>query len=86
MRASLTLAFTCLTLTGCVGMGAAECSSANWYDLGFRDGLYGMQRMDIVYEEQCGKHGSKPDAAAYAKGWQEGKWEYDSRKRMGGSD
>ena len=80
------MALVTLTLTGCVSMGAAECGSANWYDLGFRDGLYGLQRMDIVYDEQCGKHGSKPDAAAYAKGWQEGKWEYDSRKRMGGSD
>ena len=86
MKLPLTLAFTCLTLAGCVSMGAAECSGANWYDLGFRDGLYGMQRMDIVYDDQCGKHGSKPDTAAYAKGWQEGKWEYDSRKRMGGAD
>jgi hypothetical protein len=86
VRPSLILAFTCLTLTGCAGMSAAECSGANWYDLGFRDGLYGMQRMDIVYDDQCGKHSAKLDNAAYAKGWQEGKWEYDSRKRQGGAD
>jgi hypothetical protein len=82
----LLLAFACATLTGCVSMDAAECNSANWYDLGFRDAMYGMQRMDAVYDDQCGKHGAKADGAAYAKGWQEGKWEYDSRKKYGGAD
>ena len=80
------IAFTCLTLAGCVTMDASECRGANWYDLGYRDGLFGLQRMDIVYEEQCGKHGVKPDAAAYGKGWQEGLWEYDKRKIHGGTD
>jgi len=86
MRLPLILAFTCLTLTGCVSMDATECRAANWYDLGFRDGLYGLQRMDFVYDEQCGKHGAKPDAAAYAKGWQEGVWELDSRRKHGGME
>jgi len=86
MRLPLALAFIGLTLGGCVGMDAAQCRGANWYELGFRDGLYGMQRMDIVYDEQCGKHGAKPDTAAYAKGWQEGLWEYDARKIHGGTD
>jgi|RhiMethySRZTD1v2_1073278.scaffolds.fasta_scaffold5022903_1 hypothetical protein len=85
MKIALT-AFTCLTLAGCVTMDASECRGADWYQLGFRDGLYGLQRMDTVYEEQCGKHGAKPDTAAYAKGWQEGVWEYDKRKIHGGSD
>jgi hypothetical protein len=80
------LAFACLTLGGCVTMDASECRSANWYDIGFRDGLYGMQRTDFVYTEQCGKHGVQPDAAAYTKGWQEGVWEYDKRKIHGGTD
>jgi len=80
------IAFTCLTLAGCAGMDATECRSANWHEVGFRDGLYGMQRMDFVYTEQCGKHGAQPDAAAYAKGWQEGVWEYDKRKIHGGTD
>ena len=80
------IAFACLTLGGCVTMDAGECRGANWYDLGFRDGLGGLQRMDFVYVEQCGKHGAQPDVAAYAKGWQEGVWEYDRRKIHGGSD
>lgn len=84
MRLSLVLAFACLALAGCVSMDAGECGAANWYDLGFRDGLAGLQRMDNVYADQCGKAGAKLDVAAYAKGWQEGKWENDSRRPRGG--
>jgi len=80
------VAFTCLTLTGCVTMDASECRSANWYDIGFRDGLFGMQRMDVAYEAQCGKHGATADLVAYAKGWQEGLWEFDARKAHGGEE
>jgi len=83
---NLLLAFTCLTLGACATMDAAECRSANWYDLGFRDGLHGIQRMDFVYAEQCGKHGAQPDAAAYGRGWQEGVWELDSRRNSGSPD
>jgi hypothetical protein len=82
----LILAVTCLSLAGCVSMDAAECRDADWYRLGFRDGIYGMQRMDLVYDEQCTKHGARLDAAAYAKGWQEGVWELDSRRKHAGAD
>ena len=84
MRLSLVLAFACLALAGCVSMDANECRGADWYQVGFRDGLSGIQRMDNVYDDQCGKHGAKPDVTAYAKGWQEGKWENDSRRPRGG--
>ena len=79
MKRLLAIAITCLTLGGCVSMDANECRAANWYDLGFRDGLYGLQRMDFAYTDQCGKHGVQPDAAAYRKGWQEGLWEHNKR-------
>ena len=80
------LAFTCLTLGACTTMDAAECRSASWYDVGFRDGLFGMQRTDIVYGSQCAAHGVTVDQAAYGKGWQEGNWEFHSRKAVGGSE
>jgi hypothetical protein len=67
-------------------MDATECRGANWHDLGHRDGLNGMQRMDFVYADQCGKHGAQPDVVAYAKGWQEGLWEHDQRLIQGGND
>ncbi|HXU42393.1 MAG TPA: DUF2799 domain-containing protein [Burkholderiales bacterium] len=86
MRSLLAIAFVSLATAACASMDATECRGANWYEIGFRDGLFGMQRMDFVYTEQCGKHGVKLDAAAYAKGWQEGVWEYDKRKIHGGTD
>ena len=82
----LLFAFTCLTLGGCAGMDAGECRGANWYDVGFRDGLFGMQRMDLAYDAQCSRHGTKPDLLAYAKGWQEGLWESEQRRAHGGEE
>lgn len=67
-------------------MDAEQCRTANWYDIGFRDGLFGMQRMDTAYGEQCGKHGAKLDIAAYGKGWQEGLWESEARRAHGGEE
>ena len=55
-------------------MSADECRSANWYDLGFRDALYGIQPQDLVYAEHCAV-----DAARYAQGWREGRYEFDRR-------
>ena len=86
MRLALVFAVASLTSAGCVSMDAESCRTANWYDLGFRDGLAGMQRMDVAYSEQCNKQGAKPDVLAYAKGWQEGVWEFDARKAHGGEE
>lgn len=86
MKTLLAPAFACLTLSGCVAMDAAQCRDANWYEIGFRDGLFGMQRMDTAYEQECGRHGAKTDPAAYAKGWQEGLWEFDARKAHSGEE
>ena len=80
MRIPFVLAVTCLTLAGCVSMDASECRSANWFDLGYRDGLAGLQwTTDAIYENQCGKFGVALDAGEYRKGWQDGKWEYEKR-------
>ena len=73
------------TLQACAGPDAAACRQANWYDLGFRDAIYGMQRQEDVYALQCEPHGIKVDAARYAQGWREGTWEAESRK-SGSSD
>jgi hypothetical protein len=83
MRTLFVLAFASLTLAGCAGMGATECRNANWHDIGFRDGIFGVQRLDNVYATQCG---AEPDRVAYAKGWQEGVWESDQRRAHGGHD
>lgn len=67
-------------LGGCAGLDDTGCRNANWYDLGFRDAIFGMQRQDDVYASQCEPRGTKVDVARYAQGWKEGKWEADSRR------
>ena len=66
-------------LTACAGMDAAECRGANWYELGFRDAIFSLQPQDSLYGPQCSQHGVQLDAANYAKGWQEGKYEFERR-------
>ena len=69
-----------LFLFGCAGLDDAACRQADWYDLGFRDAIFAMQRQDDVYASQCEPRGVKVDVARYAQGWKEGKWEADSRR------
>ena len=69
-----------LFLSGCATFDAGDCRHANWYDLGFRDAIYGLQPQDFVYAAQCEPHGVKLDVALYAQGWREGKWEADDRR------
>ena len=69
-----------LLLAGCAGMDEVECRRANWYDLGFRDAIFGIQRQDDLYTLQCEPHGVKVDVARYLDGWVEGKYEADRRK------
>ena len=77
---------TVLTLAGCAGMDAAECRAANWYDLGFRDGLFGIQPQHDLYQPQCARHGAQIERAKYSEGWRHGNWEFQARKAQGGSD
>ena len=64
-----------LVLCGCAGLDDAGCRNADWYDLGFRDAIFGIQPQDPLYARQC----EKIDSARYLQGWREGKWEADAR-------
>ena len=87
MKLRFLLAFTGLTLAGCAGMSSSECSSADWYQVGLRDGLFGLQRRDEAYATQCSQQAAKaPDRVLYAKGWQEGWWELEARRAHGGEE
>ena len=66
-------------LCGCAGLDAEACRSLNWYDIGFRDALYGMQPQDLAYADQCAPHNAAVDGARYAQGWREGRYEFDRR-------
>ena len=67
--------FAVLLLGGCASFGQVDCRGADWYDLGFRDALFGIQPQDTIYARQC----EKIDNARYLQGWREGKWEADAR-------
>lgn len=68
-----------LLLAGCASLDAQGCRDADWYRLGFRDAMYGLQRQDFTYESQCAPHAVGVDRARYAQGWREGKYEFDRR-------
>lgn len=80
------VAFACLTLAGCAGMDATECRSSNWYDVGYRDGLFGLQPQDQLYSAQCTRHGAAFDAAKYADGWWQGDYTLQGRRSHSGAD
>jgi uncharacterized protein YceK len=71
-------------LTGCASINPAECRSA--YDIGFRDAIFGLQKQDNVYALLCEQQGAQLDLAGYARGWQEGYYEFERRKIHGGTD
>ena len=78
LRTSAWLAL--LALGGCAGeMTSVECSSANWYDVGYRDARYKMQSRADQYADQCGRHGVNVDAARYEQGLREGRYDFHDR-------
>ena len=66
-------------LAGCAGLTDTDCRNASWYDLGFRDAIFAMQRQELTYAEACARHGIKIDSARYTQGWIEGRYEADQR-------
>jgi hypothetical protein len=73
------IAVLALALCGCAGLSEAECRSADWYALGFRDAIYELRPQDLVYGDSCSRYGAKIDAARYAQGWTDGRYEAEYR-------
>jgi hypothetical protein len=76
------IALPVFLIAACAGMGADECRSANWYELGFRDAIFGIRPQDATYATQC----ERVDLAQYSQGWREGNWEFERRKASSGAD
>jgi len=62
-----------------MSMSEADCRGANWFQLGERDGLYGLRPQVDQYAHQCGASKVQVAEKDYLAGWQQGKWEYDRR-------
>jgi hypothetical protein len=62
-----------IVLAGCATMQEDECRTADWRDVGLRDGLAGRPSSTLAsYHEACSKHGIVPDADVYREGRAEG--------------
>lgn len=79
MRVRHATAALCVFLAACATVGEVECRKADWYDLGFRDAIFGLQRQEGHYEHECAAHGVKVDVVRYVQGWTEGRYEADNR-------
>ncbi|MGF1454460.1 MAG: DUF2799 domain-containing protein [Alphaproteobacteria bacterium] len=60
-------------LTGCASMNKAECSVANWRQIGYVDGTQGTPESRFAeHQSACAKHGFAADLGTYRAGRIEG--------------
>ena len=70
---------------GCAQMSEAECRSADWYQLGHRDGdVYGLRPQIDQYAHLCRAYGVSAQEPVYMTGWVDGYREF--LIRMNGSE
>ena len=61
------------SLGGCASISKSECLSANWEDVGIRDGANGRgEEYLIQHSKACAKVGVTPDRSAWLKGREQG--------------
>lgn len=60
-------------LQGCASMSADECLTADWYMIGYEDGVRGRSTGNITHRRKaCAKHGVTPDLNQYTSGHAKG--------------
>lgn len=75
-RWSLVIALGVL-VSGCATMDEDECRVADWWAIGYEDGVRGVPASHIGERRKaCADHGVTPDFAAYREGRNEGLREY----------
>ena len=58
-----------LALSGCATLSEDECVSADWYAIGYEDGLAGKPAQQIAnHRKACAKHGVSADLIRYNSG------------------
>jgi len=61
-------------VTGCAsGLSKDECQLADWYTIGYEDGVKGLSDSHIgKHRKACSKHGVVTNFKDYRRGWDEG--------------
>lgn len=78
MKISTSILLACLfLLSGCATLNERECRSADWYQLGIKDGQQGelLSLLD-EHSESCTRHGIRPDKSRYLAGRENGLTQY----------
>jgi hypothetical protein len=72
----------CALASGCAPMSENQCRTANWYQLGEHEGLFGQQPRIDVYSYQCARYQVQPSAQDYMDGWHDGLGERFKRTQI----
>lgn len=72
----------CLTaLASCATMNKSECLTADWYSIGYEDGIDGQPQTKLSrYRQDCADHGVTPKLDAYRNGHFEGSKQFCTRE------
>jgi hypothetical protein len=73
-------------VAGCAGLSEGECRSANWAELGRRDGSMGTYLQIDQHAHHCGQFGVKVDEQAYMTAWREAYADWSMRTNPGSGD
>lgn len=71
---------------GCAGLSEAECRSADWAELGRRDGAMGMNWQVDQHAHRCAAFGVKADETAYLEAWRAAYADWSMRTNPGSGD
>jgi len=69
-------------MSGCATLNENECLSADWYQIGFSDGVKGEPETYLEkHRKACSKHGVRTDMSEWLTGRQEGLRRYCTAER-----
>lgn len=58
-----------LMVPSCASLSKADCLYGDWYEIGLRDGLSGVESERFsAYVDTCARYGVRPDSSEYSKG------------------
>ena len=72
MKIILPLSILTVLLSGCAAMSVEQCKTANWLNVGEKDGAAGRESRLDQYYSSCQKANIIPNQGLYEKGYQKG--------------